>query len=87
MRLEDRLVDLVAEAVARETEERRCSSRHAPRAVVDLNRAPDDVDWDMVVGGRGRPPLCAMGPAAVRVAGSASYRGGCPASASCGAAA
>ncbi len=24
---------------------------HAPRAMIDLNRAPDDIDWDMVAGG------------------------------------
>ena len=50
VRLEDRFVDLVAEAVARETGAGLLVA-HAPRAVVVLNRAPDDVDWDMVVGG------------------------------------
>ena len=50
LRLEDRFVDLVAEAVARETGAALLVA-HAPRAVVDLNRAPDDVDWDMVAGG------------------------------------
>lgn len=49
VRLEDRFVDLVAEAVARETGAGLLVA-HAPRAVVDLNRAPDDVDWDMVAG-------------------------------------
>jgi N-formylglutamate amidohydrolase len=28
---------------------------HAPRAMIDLNRAPDDVDWDMVAGGMPEP--------------------------------
>jgi len=50
LRLEDRFVDLVAEAVARETGAALLVA-HAPRAVIDLNRAPDDVDWDMVAGG------------------------------------
>lgn len=46
MRLEDRFVDLVAHAVARTTGAGLLVA-HAPRALVDLNRAPDDVDWDM----------------------------------------
>src|SRR5690606_13955322 len=50
LRLEDRFADLVAEAVARETGASLLIA-HAPRAVIDLNRAPDDIDWDMVVGG------------------------------------
>ena len=50
LRLEDRFADLVAEAVARETGAALLVA-HAPRAMIDLNRAPDDIDWDMVVGG------------------------------------
>lgn len=50
-RLEDRYVDLLASAVARETGATLLLA-HAPRAMIDLNRAPDDVDWDMV----GLPP-------------------------------
>lgn len=50
VRLEDRFVDLLADAVARETGAALLVA-HAPRAMVDLNRDPDDVDWDMVVGG------------------------------------
>ena len=50
IRLEDRFADLVAEAVARETGASLLVA-HAPRAVIDLNRAPDDIDWDMVAGG------------------------------------
>ena len=50
LRLEDRFADLVAEAVARETGASLLVA-HAPRAVIDLNRAPDDIDWDMVAGG------------------------------------
>ncbi len=49
LRLEDRYVDLLAEAVARETGAGLLVA-HAPRAMIDLNRAPDDVDWDMVAG-------------------------------------
>lgn len=50
LRLEDRLADVVAEAVARETGASLLVA-HAPRAVIDLNRAPDDIDWDMVADG------------------------------------
>lgn len=50
LRLEDRFVDLVAEAVARETGAPLLLAL-APRAMIDLNRSPDDVDWDMVAGG------------------------------------
>ncbi len=54
LRLEDRFADLVAEAVARETGAGLLVA-HAPRAMIDLNRAPDDVDWDMVTGGAPEP--------------------------------
>lgn len=54
LRLEDRFTDLVAEAVARETGAALLIA-HAPRALIDLNRAPDDVDWDMVAGGLPEP--------------------------------
>jgi N-formylglutamate amidohydrolase len=50
VRLEDRFADFVAQAVARETGAALLVA-HAPRAMIDLNRAPDDVDWDMVAGG------------------------------------
>lgn len=49
MRLEDRFADLVGEAVARETGAGLLVA-NAPRAIIDLNRAPDDIDWDMVAG-------------------------------------
>jgi N-formylglutamate amidohydrolase len=49
-RLEDRLVDLVGRAVADRTGAALLVA-HAPRAMIDLNRASDDVDWDMVGGG------------------------------------
>jgi len=54
LRLEDRFADLVAESVARETGAALLIA-HAPRAMIDLNRAPDDVDWDMVAGGAPEP--------------------------------
>lgn len=46
LRLEDRHADTLAEAVAAQTGAGLLVA-HAPRALVDLNRAPDDVDWDM----------------------------------------
>ncbi|GAA0276763.1 N-formylglutamate amidohydrolase [Alteraurantiacibacter aestuarii] len=49
VRLEDRLADLVARDVARETGAALLVA-HAPRAMIDLNRAPEDMDWDMVAG-------------------------------------
>ena len=50
LRLEDRFVDLVGEAVARATGAALLVA-HAPRAMIDLNRSPQDIDWDMVKGG------------------------------------
>src|SRR5205085_4199455 len=52
LRLEDRFADLVAEAVARATGAALLIA-HTPRAMIDLNRSPDDVDWDMIVGDSG----------------------------------
>lgn len=49
VRLEDRLIDRVGGLVARETGAGLLVS-HAPRALIDLNRSPDDVDWEMVDG-------------------------------------
>jgi len=46
LRLEDRFVDLLAQKVARETGAALLIA-HAPRAMIDLNRASDDIDWDM----------------------------------------
>jgi N-formylglutamate amidohydrolase len=56
MRLEDRFADLLAGAVARETGAALLVAL-APRAMLDLNRAPDDVDWDMVAGGPPERPV------------------------------
>jgi N-formylglutamate amidohydrolase len=46
IRLEDRYVDRLAIAVAAATGATLIVA-NAPRAMIDLNRAPDDVDWDM----------------------------------------
>ena len=50
MRLEDRHVDTLALEVANQTGAAVLCAE-APRAMIDLNRAPDDVDWSMVIGG------------------------------------
>jgi N-formylglutamate amidohydrolase len=51
LRLEDRHVDRLGVAIARATGAALLIA-HAPRALIDLNRAEDDIDWDMVAGGR-----------------------------------
>ena len=52
LRLEDRLIDELALAVAAQVGAASLVA-HAPRAMLDLNRATDDLDWAMV--GDGRP--------------------------------
>ncbi|MFZ9395205.1 MAG: N-formylglutamate amidohydrolase [Erythrobacter sp.] len=54
VRLEDRLVDKVAEEVAR-LSGAAVIVAHAPRAMLDLNRARDDIDWEMISGQRPHP--------------------------------
>ncbi len=51
LRLEDRYADRLGVAIARETGAALLVA-HAPRALMDLNRAEDDIDWDMIEGGR-----------------------------------
>ena len=51
LRLEDRHVDRLGVSIARETGAALLVA-HAPRALLDLNRAEDDMDWDMIEGGR-----------------------------------
>ncbi len=51
LRLEDRYVDRIATEVARLTGAGLLVA-HAPRAMIDLNRASDDVDWEMIREGR-----------------------------------
>lgn len=46
LKLEDRYVDLLARAVAKATGAALLIA-HAPRAMIDLNRSPEDVDWEM----------------------------------------
>lgn len=52
-RLEDRFADRLGEAVASATGAALLVA-HAPRAMIDLNRAPDDIDWSMVGGASAR---------------------------------
>lgn len=56
LKLEDRYVDKLGEEVARQTDAALLIAR-APRAMIDLNRAIEDMDWDMVQTGSfpGRP--------------------------------
>lgn len=49
LRLEDRLVDTLAREVARATGAALLVA-NAPRAMIDLNRSPDDIDWSMISG-------------------------------------
>ena len=49
LRLEDRHVDLLATEIARATGAGLLVA-HAPRAMIDLNRGTDDIDWSMVTG-------------------------------------
>ncbi len=50
LRLEDRHVDRLADAIAQATSAALLVA-HAPRALLDLNRATDDMDWSMVAEG------------------------------------
>lgn len=50
VRLEDRYADLLARHVAQETGAGLVIA-HAPRAMIDLNRAPSEMDWDMLADG------------------------------------
>ena len=65
-KLEDRYVDLLATAVAKETGAALLIA-HAPRAMIDLNRDTDDVDWDML----GVPPPDASAMPVNRLTGRA----------------
>ncbi|NTZ42984.1 N-formylglutamate amidohydrolase [Altererythrobacter sp. SALINAS58] len=49
VKLEDRFIDLVARAVATSVGAASLIA-HVPRAIIDLNRSSDDVDWSMVSG-------------------------------------
>jgi len=54
LRLEDRYADVLAESVAKATGAMLLVA-NAPRAMIDLNRAPDDIDWDMIEREEGVP--------------------------------
>ena len=56
LRLEDRLIDEIAQMVAQQTGASLLMA-NAPRAMLDLNRSKEDVDWDMIVGAEKRPTL------------------------------
>ena len=62
MRLEDRLVDALADRLGDKLGISTLIA-HAPRALIDLNRAEDDVDWSMVAGATRRD----KGPTSRRV--------------------
>ncbi len=49
LRLEDRYVDLLASRIAKQTGTGLMVA-HAPRAMLDLNRSREDVDWGMIIG-------------------------------------
>ncbi|MDP4575539.1 N-formylglutamate amidohydrolase [Qipengyuania sp. G39] len=51
LKLEDRLVDQIAKAVSIRTGAAALIA-YAPRALIDLNRDPEDIDWDMVSGSK-----------------------------------
>ncbi len=53
LRLEDRYADKLAERVCAATGAALLVAQ-APRAMIDLNRAPDDVDWEMFANGAPR---------------------------------
>jgi N-formylglutamate amidohydrolase len=55
LKLEDRHVDRLAEAVARASGASLLVAQ-APRAMIDLNRAEDEVDWEMFARGRDASP-------------------------------
>jgi N-formylglutamate amidohydrolase len=50
-RLEDRYADLLGRQIAQETGAGLIVA-HAPRAMIDLNRAPGEMDWEMLAEGR-----------------------------------
>lgn len=71
LRLEDRYADRIGVAMARQAGVGLLIA-HAPRALLDLNRGEDDVDWDMIEGGC-PAPIAKMEP---RQGGNARARSG-----------
>ena len=72
LRLEDRFVDLLAAKLADRTGAALLIA-HAPRALIDLNRSPGDMDWSMV---EGRPAATVTGGRSVARADRAAGAGG-----------
>ncbi|MBA3054720.1 MAG: N-formylglutamate amidohydrolase [Sphingomonadales bacterium] len=63
LRLEDRYVDRLAHAIAAATGAALLVAQ-APRAMIDLNRAADDIDWEMIAwSGPGQSPDQSQSPA------------------------
>ena len=54
LRLEDRLIDVLGAEIAQATGATLLTAQ-APRAMLDLNRAREDVDWDMISGPKPHP--------------------------------
>lgn len=54
-RLEDRFVDVLGSAIVKATGAGLLVT-HVPRAMIDLNRAPDDIDWSMIAGSNRKAP-------------------------------
>ena len=75
LRLEDRHVDAVAVEIARATGTGLLVA-HAPRAMLDLNRAHDDIDWDMVESGQDRTQRIAHAARARMIGSNARARSG-----------
>lgn len=63
LRLEDRHIDHLGKAIANQIKSALLTA-HAPRAVLDLNRAESDIDWDMIEGPRLARPLGSISSAA-----------------------
>ncbi len=59
LRLEDRHVDQLGAAMAQATGAALLRA-HAPRAMLDLNRAEGDIDWEMIEGPRLARPVAAV---------------------------
>lgn len=56
LRLEDRLIDRIASAVAKQTGASLLIA-NAPRAMLDLNRSKSDIDWSMIKGAKRAEPV------------------------------
>lgn len=75
LRLEDRHVDHLGIAIAEATGAVLLRA-YAPRAMLDLNRAESDIDWEMIEGPRALRPLAALAGAATGAAANHRARSG-----------